>query len=328
MAVEALRAEYKLGRAQLESIWGDPAHYQFRHTVTRWDIPPDMAGKVPAEQVLQFEIYGQKGRWRFDLINPGPGGTETRNVVVATAQDQFQANRRFNQPAYTLTSLSDDVRTVDSQLLTARGLFGSSFMLPTRFDVADVVLGPNYQLTEIQEAAAVPGEGGHPRTVGCRFARAPGAEAASRRNPLIWESGRLSFLPDRAWALDRFTMTGSTGLTYDGHVEYQEVAGMMAPAVPKRTEMTSANAKNSLKTRDVMEAVAIVPGPIADAVFVRGQFEAAANPPPAPPPRLAEKLPEGRNWAGLLVGLGLVLIVGAVGLRVLAARRTPEGARP
>ena len=99
-------------------------------------------------------------------------------------------------------------------------------------------------------------------------------------------------------------------------MEYQQVEGINSRTIPKRVGFATTDAKSSLRTNDVMELVSIIPGPIDDREFSISEFQ---------PKLLQVKQSQGWNYTTLLIGAGILLIVVAVVVRVVAERRSRAG---
>ncbi len=310
-----VRARYRLARPKLEAIWDSPAKYTFKHTINRWDIPSEMVGKVKLGDSFQFDVFGQKGRWRIDTTIDKENGSAFKNVVVSAQGNRFKIVQAPGEKVFSDTKSDAQSRLFDESLKTVMGLCEVAFVLPTRVDVEEILFGPNYRLTVVANSDAPAGaeDRGQAGSLMCEFVRSPKSNPATKSRGLVYEMGRITFLPSRDWAIDHYSLTTNTGIHFDGHVEYQQLAGVASQTVPKRVEFTSTESKSSLKTRDVLEAVSIIPGPIDDRVFQLSEFQLKS---------LDVKQSEGWSFTTILIVLGVQLIVIAIVIRFLSTRKS------
>jgi hypothetical protein len=308
--VDEVRAAYRLARPKLEAIWDAPARYTVNASVKRWDISAEFTGKIQPESAMAFEIFGQKGRWRIDMTTvqgAGPSYKTSTVSTVSTKAGQFRATRKPGAQQYTISSAAGQTRLIEDAQRTIAGLTQVAFTLPTRVDVGDILLNPEYRITVVPTTDAQPVE----RQVTCAFERIQKSNPSDPITRLIFESGRITFLPERDWAIGEFTLRANTGLTMEGGVEYQQIKGINSRAVPKRVEFLSTETKSALKTRDVVELAAIVPGPIDDRVFSLSAFQLDS---------LNVKQSEGWNLTPILIESGVAIIVIALAVRMWFAR--------
>lgn len=310
-----VRAQYLAARPKLEAIWASPAHYVFKYTSERTGIPTDKVGKVQATSTIQYEVFGRKGSWRLDTIAAQPDGSKKETVVVSTADDQFSVTKRSGEEFYTPIETAGLSGYFENSEKTILVLCGSAFILPTRFDVKEILSSPNYRITVVPTA----GTGSTPTGVTCAFERTPKSDPAQPIRQLLFEEGRITFLPDKDWAIAGFQLRANTGLNMEGRVQYQAMDDMKSPAVPKRTELSMTDARSPIKTNEVLEAISITPGPVDDRVFSPSRFP--VKKPVIQTKDLARKQSEGWNPTPLLIGLGVSLIVVAIAVRVVTQRK-------
>ncbi len=315
LTADEVRSAYRHARPRLEAIWEKPAHYTFEHSIKRWDMPPAMAGKVRPEGFSRFEIFGQKGRWRIDTFATVEGGSTNRNSVIFTKNGQYRLTKRAKMNNYDLANSGSDSRPFEETQKNIAGMCEVAFVLPTRVDVSDILFGPNYRITVILPADRMPVAGTQQQTkaVTIDFERSPRSNPSEKVKRLVFETGRVTFLPDRDWAIDHFTLHTNTGLHIEGGVRYQQIDGMDSRTVPERVNFTTTESRSSLKTSDVLALVAIKPGPIDDRLFGLSEFQLKA---------LGAKQSEVWSLGAILIGLGVVLIVVAIVVRVLAKRKS------
>ncbi len=254
---EQVREAYRKARPRLEASWKTPATYVFRTTTRRLDIPPDAAKKLPARQETELHVRGGAGRWRFDVIQR-VDGTVNEQTVVSAGDRRFQAIRLADAKFQTVQERGQIPAIYDNTEKALAALCRASTRLYNRVDVADILLGDDYTLS------VVPGNDDGPVTVA--FERKPKPEDANKRQ-FVYNSGRVTFLPGRDWAIDHFDGATNTGIVVTGTYVYQEVPGIDSRTLTRRVEFSTSRPTSTLKAIDILEAVSITPGPIDDAVF-------------------------------------------------------------
>ena len=315
LTTEELRSQYRLARPKLEAIWKVPVKYHFNLAVSRWDIPTNMVGKIRPTDSLQFDVFGQDGRWRIDTIQTQEGGSKSVNVMVSSNDEPFSVRKVSGEQVFTKIDFAGNTRPFQESQKAIAGLCEVAFMLPTRFDVSRILFGNNYQIAVLSVIDSLtPSEkSSKSRLVTCEFARIPKSNPSIPPKELFYESGQIVFLADQDWAIDSFRIKTNTDVLYDGHVEYQKVAGIGSQTAPKRVEFRTSEKKSSLKTLDVLEATSIIPGPINDRVFSLSEFQIK---------KLETKQSEGWNLTAVFVGLGVFLVLIAIVVRLVAYRQS------
>jgi hypothetical protein len=307
---EEIRTRYQAARPSLEAIWDAPAHYTFKNTIKRYDIPQDMVGKIQPGNLIEYDVYHDGDRWRFDMRSTIEDKV-AESVCVSNGKKQSYFTKKPGDKIYTLADTEGQSRMFEEKLKTMKGLCEVACILPMRLDVKDVLFGPNYKFKVVEDPASQ-GQAGV-KTVTIEFERVPKSDPNEKVKQFLYDSGRITLLPELNWAIDHYSLVANTGLAAEGRVTYQTVEKLNSRLVPKLVEATTINGKSSLKTTDRTEVTAIVPGPISDEILDLANFQ--------PPKSLEVKQSEGWNDTTPIIALGVVLIVAAILIRILAQRR-------
>jgi hypothetical protein len=174
-----------------------------------------------------------------------------------------------------LVSLGNKVPDLKAKKDTASGYLETAYKLP-QLDVKDVILGNEYEISTPPSSPPLSSIGEQPMdfAVTCEFRR---LSPPMKANDAYIESGVIDFLPNRNWAVGKYSYCLNSGLCIEGYVKYQHVQGLKCKSFPKTVHFAMTRKNHSSKTEYDLNSLMVSQGGLNDRMFTIEEFGLGSN---------------------------------------------------
>ena len=302
---------YAQARLRMETIRNYQMHFSFGQTSQRTGIPENRIFIVNAHEHTMVDGYFKGQASRVDYVDDSRPEESSTVATVRSDTGSFTVVKAAGERKFRLSGLGgQDELTNRKRLAAASGFLEAAYVLP-QLDVKDVMLGDDY---DVSAAMYKPNDrsGTIPDLhVVCKFRRTKIPAPNSPAGKMYVESGTFVLLPDRDWAIHDYSFGTNTGLRVAGDVEYQEVAGLPLKSVPRRSHFLMTRTNSTQRTDVVLEGTFSDLGRVDDRRFTLEDFGLGS---------LSRKQFDGIDITYVLIGLGALSLLLAIGLRILGHR--------
>jgi predicted acetyltransferase len=272
-SIQEIREKYSLSKHKLESIMDIQMHYAFEETIKRYDIPEVIRNRVKESEHRRVDGYLKGDRIRIDVFDDSESDKPQTIFTILAGKNSFEVRQNADKE-FMLTSSGEDRNPRLRATGRASSFIEGAYRLPLQLDVRQIVLGADYELSLSKAPHSVPTiEQGVP-TVSCEFRRVIPPAPVNGHTELYAASGSLVFLPDRDWAVGKYSFVMNSGLKVDGNVDYQDIQSFPTRAVPQRLRfvMTPNGQGRTGRTEYALDGIIMRAEPVPDRMFTLEAF--------------------------------------------------------